>query len=200
NMSTKAGVPVAAVLTVNIAAVVDSQTILEDSEVYGFAAGETHTFEFSMTVPVGTGGKAGAVVAEVVDPSGNKLADGSLDVVVAVVDFVYSDPVNGYHYHTGYWKSPNYECTITNQGTLKGMRIITLTIHRTASDGYVQEHTESFELTLESGQSYRFIYVNEYPCPPWVCDKILLGVGDRVKLFLSDNAGGGEGSYVSWRS
>jgi len=92
-MSTKAGVPVAAPLTVNIAAMVNSQVIMEDSEVYGFAADETHTFEFSMTVPVGTGGKAGAVVAEVLDPNGNKLADGSLDVAIAplipeiVVDF-----------------------------------------------------------------------------------------------------------------
>lgn len=82
NMSTKAGVPVAATLTVNIAAVVNSQIIMEDSEVYGFAADETHTFEFSMAVPMGTGGKAGAVVAEVLDPNGKKLADGSLDVVI----------------------------------------------------------------------------------------------------------------------
>ena len=85
NMSTKAGVPVAAPLTVNIAAVVNSQVILQDSEVYGFAAEETYTFEFSMAVPMGTGGKAGAVVAEVLDPNGNKLADGSLDVVILPV-------------------------------------------------------------------------------------------------------------------
>ena len=85
NMSTKAGVPVAATLTVNIAAEVNSQIIMEDSKVYGFAAEETHTFEFSMAVPMGTGGKAGAVVAEVLDPNGNKLADGSLDVVIQPV-------------------------------------------------------------------------------------------------------------------
>lgn len=83
NFSTKAGVPVAAVLTVNIAAVVDSQTILDDSEVYEFAAEETHTFEFTMGVPIGAGGKAGVVVAEVLDPSGNKLAEGSLDISIA---------------------------------------------------------------------------------------------------------------------
>lgn len=85
NMSTKAGVPVAATLTVNIAAVVDSQTILQGSEVYGFAAEETHAFEFPMAVPMGTGDKAGAVMAEVLDPSGNKLTDGSLDVVIVPV-------------------------------------------------------------------------------------------------------------------
>ncbi|MBA7560641.1 hypothetical protein ES708_02270 [subsurface metagenome] len=85
NMSTKAGVPVAATLAVNITAVVDSQTILDNSAVYGFAAGETQTFEFTMAVPMGAGGKAGAVVAEVLDPSGNKLADGSLDIDIAAV-------------------------------------------------------------------------------------------------------------------
>ncbi len=85
NMSTKAGVPVAAMLTVNIAAVVDSLTILDDSAVYGFAAGQTQTFEFTMAVPIGAGGKAGAVVADVLDPDGNKLADGSLDIDIAAV-------------------------------------------------------------------------------------------------------------------
>jgi len=82
NMSTRAGVPVAATLNVNIVAVVNSETILEDSEVYEFAAEQTHTFEFLMTVPLGTGGKAGAVVAEVLDPNENKLDDGRLDVVI----------------------------------------------------------------------------------------------------------------------
>ena len=101
NMSTKAGVPVAATLTVNIAAVVNSQGIMEDSEVYGFAADETHTFEFSMAVPMGTGGKAGAVVAEVLDPNGNKLADGSLDIVIAAPappEFVYVSEIRHYYY------------------------------------------------------------------------------------------------------
>jgi len=92
NMSTKAGVPVAAPLTINIAAAVNSQVIMEDSEVYGFAADETHTFEFSMAVPMGTGGKAGAVMAEVLDPNGNKLADGSLDVVIAPVTEPWVSP------------------------------------------------------------------------------------------------------------
>ena len=85
NMSTKAGVPVAATLAVNITAVVDSQTILDNSAVYGFAAGETQTFEFTMAVPMGAGGKAGAVAADVLDPDGNKLADGSLDISIAAV-------------------------------------------------------------------------------------------------------------------
>ncbi|MBA7560640.1 hypothetical protein ES708_02269 [subsurface metagenome] len=85
NMSTKAGVPVAATLAVNITAVVDSQTILDNSDAYEFAAGQTHTFEFPMAVPVGAGGKAGMVVAEVLDPDGNRLAYGSLDISVAAV-------------------------------------------------------------------------------------------------------------------
>jgi len=85
NLSTKAGAPVAAVLTVNIAGVVDSQTILDDSAVYGFAASEVHAFDFTLSVPIGTGGKTGAIVAEVLDPNGNKLADGSLDVIIAPV-------------------------------------------------------------------------------------------------------------------
>jgi len=70
-------------------------------EVYGFAADETHTFEFSMAVPMGTGGKTGAVVAEVLDPNGNKLVDGSLDVVIAapaLPEFAYvSDIKRGYY-------------------------------------------------------------------------------------------------------
>lgn len=82
NMSTKAGVPAAAVLTINIAAVVNSETLLEDSATYEFAAGEIHTFEFPLCVPLGAGGKAGAVAAVVLDPSGNKLADGNLDIVI----------------------------------------------------------------------------------------------------------------------
>lgn len=85
NMSTKAGVPVAATLTINIAAVVNSQAILEDTKVYGFAAEETHTFEFPMAVPMGAGNKAGAIYAEVLDPNGNKLADGSLDISIAAI-------------------------------------------------------------------------------------------------------------------
>ncbi len=85
NMSTKAGAPVAAVLTINVAGVVDSQTILDDSAVYGFAAGQTHTFEFPMAVPIGAGGKTGAIVAEVLDPNGNKLADDSLDISIAAL-------------------------------------------------------------------------------------------------------------------
>ena len=83
NMSTKAGAPVAATLTIDVAGAVDSQTILDDSVVYEFAAGETHTFEFPMAVPIGTGGQAGAVVADVFDPNGYKLADGSLAIVIA---------------------------------------------------------------------------------------------------------------------
>ncbi|GAI14325.1 unnamed protein product, partial [marine sediment metagenome] len=85
NMSTKAGVPVAATLTINIAMRVNSQVIMEDSKVYGFAAGETHTFEFPVTVPMETGGKSGAAVAEVFDPNGYKIANGSLDIVIASI-------------------------------------------------------------------------------------------------------------------
>lgn len=133
NLSTKAGVPVAATLTIRIAAVVNSQVILDDTEVYSFAAEETHPFGFPMVVPMGAGGKVGAVTAIVYDPNGNKIADGSLNIEVVpigVAEFVYVSGIRYYPLDISYCRM---EIDVQNVGNVAG--VCSVKMYRRFRDG-----------------------------------------------------------------
>lgn len=174
NMSKRAGVPVAAALTISIAATVNSQVILGGTEVYGFAAEEVHTFEFPMNIPIGAGGKSGAITAEVLDPNGNKLADGSLDILIAsigVAEFAYvsnirftqiPNPQSVYP-----WKRA--EVDVQNQGSVA--EVCTLELYDRAYGWtgfwrawslYRQELEYLMSATLEPGETKTFYGVLTY--------------------------------------
>ena len=76
NLSTKGGVAYAATLTVVLFAGTNELTFIPVSaSSYTFAANETKTLDSIMVVPMGAGGQAGNIVANVNDPAGNTVAE-----------------------------------------------------------------------------------------------------------------------------
>lgn len=181
NLSTKAGVPVAASLTIHIAAVVDSQVILEDCVTYGFAAEETHAFDFTLAIPTGTGGKAGAVTAIVYDPNGNEIADGSLDigvVPVAIAEFIY---VSGVRWtRVGY--EHRFEIDVQNIGNAAG--ICSLAMHwreryeSLGEDWWAWQTVGLPSATLQPGEIKTFGY-----------GMIISYVVDHLQVYFSGSPG-----------
>ncbi len=82
NVSTQLGQPIAAQLSVSLAAVVGSSTIVSSQQSYLFAASESHDFTFPIAVPSGASG-VGVIAALLLDPTGNWLASASLDIQVS---------------------------------------------------------------------------------------------------------------------
>jgi len=82
NTSQKLGVPTEAVLNLRVSAVIDGATFEESTGDETFGAGEVRQFTRSMSIPSGSGGQSGEVMAEVRDPAGNVLASGSMDFTV----------------------------------------------------------------------------------------------------------------------
>lgn len=83
NQSTKAGLPVEAVLGVGISATTPWEILIsaQESDEY-FGPNETRSFDYSMTIPVGTGGQVGLLTAWVDDPTGIAIASATEDVVI----------------------------------------------------------------------------------------------------------------------
>jgi len=86
NISTQLGQPVAAQLTVVLAAVVGSTTLISTQQSYNFAAGESHDFDFPIAVPANVSG-VGVISAVLNDPSGNQLGSASLDISVVALEW-----------------------------------------------------------------------------------------------------------------
>ena len=188
NMSFKAGVPVGATLTVKITAVVNSQTILEDLMVYNFAAGETKTFEFPMTIPAGTDGMLGAVVAEALDPDGNKLADGSLDIEIQAVTAEWAFTNMRCHTESsgiGAWRMAVTQATITNIGNSTVTKTVSQ-YHREYYMGWgAWSLRKQLEITLAPGQSYNWIS----PAPGDNNAYFLISSGVSTEIYLVDSDG-----------
>lgn len=137
------------------------------------------------------------------------------DVVIApaVGDFVYSEEFFELRSYREIQPDAGlatcyvvYRCTITNQGSEKGTRTVTFyyqlysTHYRRFEDPVIVKSAYTkeqyiFELTLEPGQSYQFIFD-----PRIVRDDLLLLVhGSFIwYVFLVDNAGG-ESEHLSGR-
>jgi hypothetical protein len=91
NQSKQLGQAVAAQLSVSLAAVVGSSPIYSNTQDYSFAAGEAHDFVFPFSIP-GDASGAGSVVALLLDPNGNQLGMGSLDIQVGQAQLTFSAP------------------------------------------------------------------------------------------------------------
>lgn len=84
NQSTKAGMPVEAVLGIGISAATEFTTLISPqlSSEY-FSANETRVFEYAMSVPIGAGGQGGVITSWVEDPTGLAIASATEDLVIA---------------------------------------------------------------------------------------------------------------------
>jgi len=112
---------------------------------------------------------------------------GSFKALPAVGDFVYSNQVCGMRSWAPApsWLEATYSCKITNRGS-RGTRTITFhyTYYHTYMHQTMKEYSESFELTLEPGQSYVWTrYSGDF--------NQVFGSCARITMWLEDNAGGG---------
>lgn len=90
NMSTKAGTPWQAVLTIDVSAAVDGSNLMPPSVDYEpFAAGATENFSYPLSVPLGYGGFAGSAVAIVRDPLGATLDTAIESLTIVELPIVY---------------------------------------------------------------------------------------------------------------
>lgn len=91
NMTTKAGTPWEATLTIDVSAAVDANAIMTPSvEAQYFAAGQTRTFSYALSVPVGYGGFSGSALALVKDPDGVPLDSATELLTIAEVPIDYA--------------------------------------------------------------------------------------------------------------
>ena len=89
NLSTRAGLPVEAMLTVGISATTPWEILIpaKESDEY-FGPNETRSFDYNMTIPVGTGGQVGFITAWVDDPTGIAIASATEDVVIEAAPII----------------------------------------------------------------------------------------------------------------
>ncbi|MHB8084338.1 MAG: hypothetical protein ACYDHZ_00735 [Dehalococcoidia bacterium] len=91
NASTKAGTPVDAVLVLAATIMAGSHNLITPwSQSPSFNAGESKSFSFPFSIPIGYGGLAGAVSITVKDPSGNSVAAGSESIAIASLPIDYN--------------------------------------------------------------------------------------------------------------
>lgn len=91
NTSTRAGTPWEAALEMTIYAYYDTTYPIPVTSTgkITYQPGEKKTFTYSLSLPVGSGGKSGAVVAGVYDPMGRHLATGSLSFGIRSAQVTY---------------------------------------------------------------------------------------------------------------
>lgn len=90
NLSTKGGTPWEASLTIEVSAVVDASAIMSPSlKIEYFAAGQTRTFNYALSVPLGYGGLSGSALALVKDPSGVTLDSAMEPLTVEEIPITY---------------------------------------------------------------------------------------------------------------
>jgi len=91
NMSTKAGTPWEATLTIDVSAVVDGSAIMTPSvKAEYFAAGETKAFSYPLSVPLGYGGFSGSALALVKDPTGVTLDSATEPLTIEEIPIDYA--------------------------------------------------------------------------------------------------------------
>lgn len=82
--------PVAARFVITIVVGTNVRTLLSDSMTLDFAAGEKKTPSWNFTVPVGTAGEAGGVIAAAVDTTGGiQLASAGDTMTIAAATIIY---------------------------------------------------------------------------------------------------------------
>ncbi|MBA7560639.1 hypothetical protein ES708_02268 [subsurface metagenome] len=90
NMSTKAGTPWEATLTIAVSAVVGGNDIMAPStKDEFFTAGQTRNFNFALVVPMGYGGFSGSAVALVKDPTGVTLDSATEPLTIEEIPIDY---------------------------------------------------------------------------------------------------------------
>ena len=91
NMSTKAGTPWEATLTIDVSAVVDGSAIMTPSvSAEYFTAGQTRAFSYALSVPLGYGGFSGSALALVKDPTGVTLDSATEPLTIEEIPIDYA--------------------------------------------------------------------------------------------------------------
>jgi len=103
NQSTKAGIPVDVNLEIVISAATAWTTLIPvTSSMEAFAAGQTRTFDYTMNVPLGSGGESGQIIGLVRDPTGIEITRATESISIEAVEVEYTlavsvaAPVVGY--------------------------------------------------------------------------------------------------------
>ena len=90
NQSVKNEIPWAATLGIGISTATDStQLIPAQVSLESFAAGETRSFSYLMSVPLGTGGETGAISGWLEDPSGFAFASTNEPLNIIAIPIEY---------------------------------------------------------------------------------------------------------------
>lgn len=197
---TRHGMPVDVIFDITIAAIINGEILVSPPplEEY-FGAGETKTFEYTMEVPIGSGGQIGDVAVAISDPEGGLAASASeeLTVTTEIGDFVYSSPqaypIPDPSVYPSLWEVPYYSCNIMNLGNVRGTRSITFVIRYYDYDETMwgEEFRESFMVTLEPGQSSIWEFNPLYD--PYTL-KYILHHNRRYYFHLEDDVGLQSGS------
>jgi len=94
NRSTKAGMPWEATLEIVVQAATEWTTLIPvTATMQDFGAGQTRSFDYPMSVPVGTGGETGQIIALVNDPAGVELARAREDITIISIEIIYGATV-----------------------------------------------------------------------------------------------------------
>ncbi len=90
NMSTKAGTPWEATLTIDVSAIVEGSAIMTPSvKAEYFSAGQTRSFSYPLSVPLGYGGFSGSAQALVKDPTGVTLDSATEPLTIEEIPIDY---------------------------------------------------------------------------------------------------------------
>lgn len=94
NLSTKAGQPWEATFTITVAAIAGGVHLIPPQDIVEyFAGGQTRSFDFPMTVPLGTGGFSGVIDALIMSPIGAFIASASEYFTIVTVEIIYGAEV-----------------------------------------------------------------------------------------------------------
>lgn len=90
NLSTKAGTPWEAMLTIDVSAGVDGLDIMTPSvKAEYFDAEQTRSFSYPLSVPLGSGGLSGSASALVKDPTGVTLDSATEPLTIEEIPIIY---------------------------------------------------------------------------------------------------------------
>lgn len=90
NISTRGGVLIAATLGVGISASIATVSLIPlRVDKQSFDAGQTRSFNYTLNVPMGTGGQTGNILAWVEDPHGQALANAIEYLTIQALPIIY---------------------------------------------------------------------------------------------------------------
>lgn len=129
---------------------------------------------------------------------GNNQFDIQLNPIVVppVSYFVYSGQMCGYTIcpEAPAWYEPVYSVVITNEGASPETRTVTFYFRGIWDTYEISPYQESFEVTLQPGESYQYIFENSKPGPGGYV-KIAFGHGVTVWMHVEDDLGGGTDEF-----